>query len=103
VKSRFHKGAARDLREAVEYYDLAAPGLGARLVAEVRAAVGFLETFPLGARRPTVDIHGKALVRFPHTLLYIIEQNEVVILAVAHQRQDIGRWFEIVRGRREVD
>jgi plasmid stabilization system protein ParE len=102
VKSRFHEGAASDLREAVDYYDMAAAGLGDRLVAEVRAAVGFLKTYPLGARRLTDDIRGKALVRFPHTLLYIIEKNEVVILAVAHQRQDIGSWFEIVRGRRGV-
>ncbi len=42
----------------------------------------------------------KTLVRFPHTLLYVIEGNEVVILAVAHQRQDFHEWLQIVGGRR---
>jgi plasmid stabilization system protein ParE len=100
VKSRFHPGAQSDLAEDVEYYDLAAPGLGDRLLAEVRAAVGFLEAFPFGAPSVADEIRGKVLVRFPHTLLYVIEENEVVILGVAHQRQDLQAWLQIVRARR---
>lgn len=42
----------------------------------------------------------KSLVRFPHSLLYVIEENEVVILAVAHQRQDFDAWVEVVKTRR---
>lgn len=81
-------------------YDDATSGLGDQLVAEVRAAVEFLEKFPRAARVLSGDIHGKDLVRFPHTLLYVIEENELVILAVAHQRQDLQAWLEMVRARR---
>ncbi len=54
--------------------------------------------------RPPVlsgEIRGKPLGRFRHTLLYTLETNEVVILAVAHQRQDLETWLEIVLTRRE--
>lgn len=100
MKSRFHESADADLTEDVQYYDGAASGLGDQLIAEVRAAVEFLERFPKAARILSGKIHGKALVRFPLTLLYVIEENELVILAVAHQRQDLQAWLEIVRARR---
>jgi plasmid stabilization system protein ParE len=100
VKSRFHEDAQTDLAEDVGYYDLAASGLGDRLLAEIRVAVAFLEVYPMAARVLAGEIRGKALVRFPHTLLYSIEMNEVLILAVAHQRQDLRHWLEIVQARR---
>jgi hypothetical protein len=49
VKSRFHAAAETDLTEDVAYYDGATPGLGDRLLAEVRIAVTFLETYPMAA------------------------------------------------------
>ena len=101
MKSRFHEAAETDLAEDVRYYDSAAVGLGDRFLAEVRVAVAFLEAYPMAARVLTGEIRGKPLGRFRHTLLYTIEANEVVILAVAHQRQDLETWLEIVRTRRE--
>lgn len=100
MKSRFHEGAEADLADDYRYYNDAYSGLGDQLVAEVRAAVEFLEQFPQGAPELSGEIRGKTLVRFPHTLLYVIQSNEVVILAVAHQRQDFDEWLQVVRGRR---
>ena len=100
MKSRFHEAAAQDLADDIAYYDAASPGLGAQLLAEVRAAVAFLETFPQGAPEHSEDIRIKSLIRFPHSLLYVIENNEVVFLAVAHQRQDLDAWVEMVKTRR---
>lgn len=100
MKSRFHESAESDLIRNFQYYNLATPGLGDPLVAEVRGAVHFLEEFPEGARLVSGNIHGKALVRFPHTLLYVVEKSEIVILAVAHQRQDFEAWLRIARERR---
>ncbi|HVS31697.1 MAG TPA: type II toxin-antitoxin system RelE/ParE family toxin [Thermoanaerobaculia bacterium] len=100
MKSRFHEAAAKDLADDIAYYDAATPGLGIQLLVEVRAAVQFLETFPLGAPEHSETMRVKSLVRFPHSLLYVIEENEVVILAVAHQRQDFNAWVEVVKTRR---
>jgi plasmid stabilization system protein ParE len=100
VKSRFHEEADTDLTEAVEFYDRKSVGLGDRLVAEVRAAVAFIEEYPSAAAVIEQDIRGKVLVRFPHTLLYAIGEEEILILAVAHQSQDPETWREILHGRR---
>ena len=100
MKSRFHEAAEADLAEDYRYYEDASSGLGDQFVAEVRAAVQFLEQFPHGAPELSGEIRGKTLVRFPHSLLYVVDGNEVVILAVAHQRQDFHEWLQVVRGRR---
>lgn len=100
MKSRFHEYAAADLTDNYRYYNEASAGLGDQFVAEAQAAVEFLEQFPHGAPEISSDLRGKILMRFPHTLLYVIHENEVVILAVAHQRQDRDEWLRIVQGRR---
>ena len=67
-------------------------GLGRRLFEEVRAAVRTLETYPeMGTPRN----HGTRrilLARFPFDLVYIIEAESIVILALAHQRRRPGYW-----------
>jgi len=100
VKSRFHEAAQRDLTDNFRYYNEATVGLGDQLVAEIRAAVEYLETYPEGAPVVAGPIRAKALVRFPHSLLYVVEKGEVVILAIAHQRQDFDEWLRVARDRR---
>jgi len=50
--ARFHELAEWELIEAVAHYDTRAEGLGDRLLAEVRAAVGYIEEFPESSRTP---------------------------------------------------
>ena len=100
MKSRFHERAAEDLAEEVQYYNDASPGLGLRYLAEARAATRLIERHPRLAPIVAGEIRAKHLIRFPHTLLYFVGSDEIVILAVAHQRQDLSRWLEIVRSRR---
>ena len=100
MKSRFHKAADEDVSRNFHYYNEASEGLGYQFIVELRAAVDFLEQFPEGARTVAGDVRGKPLVRFPHTLLYVTNSNEVVILAVAHQRQDFDAWVRIAQARR---
>lgn len=99
MRSRFHEQAAGDLDEDVRYYNDASPGLGLQFLAEARAAVKLLERHPRLGTVVADEIRAKHLIRFPHTLLYALDEDEVVILAVAHQRQDLSRWIEIVRSR----
>jgi plasmid stabilization system protein ParE len=103
VKSRFHEAADADLTGAIAYYDTASAGLGDRLLAEVRAAIAYLEQFPMSAPILDDDIRGKVLVRFPHTLLYVIDDAQVLILAVAHQSQDVAAWLATVSDRRRTE
>ena len=94
MKSRFHEAADAELTEAVAYYDGKAAGLGDRFLADVKAATRYIEQYPEIA--PIIDegVRAKVLVRFPYSLMYIVEEHELYILAVAHQSRRPGYWMD---------
>jgi plasmid stabilization system protein ParE len=88
---RFSRPARDDLRHGVFWYEEAREGLGARFAADVRKAVDLILRAPdrWPVRRGT---HRYVLRHFPYTIAYRVIAEQVVILAVAHQRLDPGAW-----------
>jgi plasmid stabilization system protein ParE len=95
MSSRFHQLAAAELSEAVAYYDTKVEGLGDHLLAEIRAAVAYIEDFPESSPIIDREVRRKVLVKFPYDLFYSVANSEVVILSVAHESRRPGFW----RGR----
>lgn len=90
-----HPEAATDLREAAEYYRERAGALLARVfLGEFERAMVLLEKHPLlGAQW----LHGKrrlVMRRFPYSIIYVTIDQEVLVLAVAHQSRRPGYWRE---------
>ena len=94
MKSRFHEAADAELREAVTYYDRKTTGLGDRLLAEVKAATRYIEQYPEIAPVIDEDVRAKVLVRFPYSLMYVVDPDEVFIVAVAHQSKRPAYWTD---------
>src|SRR5258708_7489018 len=94
MKARFHDAAQVELAEAVDYYDEKTDGLGGRLLAEIRAATRRIEQYPEIA--PEIDhaVRGKVLSTFPYTLMYVIDPDELFIVAVAHHSKNPGYWVD---------
>jgi hypothetical protein len=94
MKSRFHEAADAELSEAIAYYDGKAPGLGDRLLTDVKAATRYIEQYPEIA--PIIDdgVRAKVLVRFPYSLMYVVEEHELYIVAVAHQSKRPSYWAD---------
>lgn len=79
-------------REAVRYYESEAPGLGLAFAAEVRNAVSEIITNPKAATRLESGIRRRLVRRFPYGLLYSLEGDVLVIIAVAHQKRRPRYW-----------
>lgn len=94
MKSRFHDAADAELSEAVAYYDDKASGLGDRFLAEIKAATRYIEQYPEIAPIIEEGVRAKVLVRFPYSLLYVVEEHELYIVAVAHQSKRPGYWAD---------
>ena len=94
MKSRFHEAAEVELTEALVYYDDKAFGLGDQFLAEIKAATRHIEQHPEIA--PVIDagVRVKVLVRFPYSLVYVVEPNELYIVAVAHQSRRPAYWLD---------
>ncbi len=89
--------AARDqLDEALEYIARDAPEAASDLLTRVLSASASLSV--LSERGRPVPEAMRASVREllvdPFRLVYLVEAERVVVLAVLHQRQDFRRWVE---------
>jgi plasmid stabilization system protein ParE len=86
--------AETELAEAFEWYEERVPGLGSEFLLAVDAV------FRCIIRNPQMYpvIHKamrRALVRrFPYQVLFVIETNRVVVLAVFHVKRNPKRWQE---------
>ena len=92
MKIEFFRGAAEDLIQAVEYYEMRQRGLGRDLAAEVqRVAATLLELPTLGERLDR--IHRRVqLKRFPYGLIVRLEGDVIRVVAVAHRRRRARYW-----------
>jgi plasmid stabilization system protein ParE len=89
---RYHQAAEDELLTEIGYLELRVPGLGRRFYSEVQRAENFLAVFPESAREVAPDIRKYPLRKFPFSLLYSIEKDGVLILAVAHHRRRPRYW-----------
>ncbi len=93
---RFLEEAAEELKAATEFYDEEAPGLGRILVLEVQKLTESIVDNPYIGSRVRPNIRRRALRRFPYYILYSIEANDVLVVAVAHHRRAPGYWEDRV-------
>ena len=88
----FHPEAALEFEEAVRYYRERGRTLGDRFAAEVRTTILRIAATP-GRWRVLEDDVRRCLLRvFPYSVLYTIEPDFVLIVAVAHARRQPGYW-----------
>ena len=105
MRVRFHSGAAADLTSAGDWYEQQLPGLGSDLAEEVTQALDAITKRPLTwplwpGIGEAAGVRRFLLARFPFAVGYIVEEDELVVLAVAHLRRRPGYWLERLRGGR---
>lgn len=89
---RYHEAAEEELLNEIGYLELQAQGLGRRFFAEIRRAEGRIVRFPQSAQEIRPGIRKAILRTFQYSLLYAIEPEEILVLAVAHHRRRPGYW-----------
>ena len=91
---RFHRLATAEIDHEVDYYESRESGLGTALEDEIEAVIAMILQFPEAApqwkNRP--DRRVVVLDRFPFTMPYQINHDEIVILALAHMSRRPGYW-----------
>jgi toxin ParE2 len=96
MKARFLPAAAFELEAAADYYAEVGPGLGRDFRNEIRRLVTLISNHlrvghVVNAGTKTAlrefDLH-----RFPYRLIYSIEGDSIMIVAVAHQHRRSSYW-----------
>jgi plasmid stabilization system protein ParE len=99
MKSEFLPEAEKEFREAARYYENEAPGIGIAFIVELHKAVAAILDNPLAAQEERNNIRKKVLPRFPFNVLYSVENETVVIVAVAHQKRRPTYWRRRLKKR----
>ena len=89
----YHEAAEEELLGEIGYLELRANGLGRRFFAEVRRAENLISQFPESATEILPGIRRHVLRKFRYSLIYAIETDCVLILAVAHHSRRPGYWI----------
>ena len=92
----FRPEAREELREAIRFYEKEQTGLGAELLAEVRAAVEHVLANPGAAPPFQAGTRRKLVARFPYSIVYLHESGRTEIVALLHHRREPEYWTDRV-------
>ena len=92
MKFVFHPDAERELNEAIEWYESREPGLGLDFATQVHAAIQRALAFPLAWQDMGSDIRRTLVHRFPYGVLYVADNNQLLIIAVMHLHRQPDYW-----------
>ena len=88
----FHPEALAELEAAVRYYTAVRPGVGLRFVTSVEEAIDRILEAPFRWRILEADVR-RCLTRiFPYAVLYTVEPEFVLIIAIMHSHREPGYW-----------
>ena len=92
IPVRCHQAAEDELLHEIGYLELQAPGLGRRFFGEIQRAENLIAQFPESVPEVKPGIRKRVLRKFRFSLIYSLEKNHALILAVAHhsRRPDFG-------------
>ena len=92
MRYEFHPDALVELEQTARYYGAREAGLDGRFVDSVEEAIGRILEAPTRWRIIEEDIRRCLTHVFPHGILYTIEQDHILILAVMHCSREPGYW-----------
>jgi len=86
--------AEEEMAAAARYYESRARGLGIDYLREVERAVKTIKKSPETWPAIKEKIRRRLVRRFPFGIIYCIEPEEIVIIAVAHLRRRPRYWVK---------
>lgn len=89
----FTRYAKQELEDAIRFYELEYSGLGKRFKEEVKSAALRIAKYPQAWSTERGDVRKCLLHRFPYKLLYSIEEDHILVIAVAHQHRKPDYWI----------
>jgi plasmid stabilization system protein ParE len=86
--------AEEEMTEAAVFYERASSGLGEDFLDDVQRVITQLREHPSMGQPLTAGLHRLLLRRFPFSVIYAVESDAIVVIAVAHQRRRPDYWKE---------
>lgn len=98
MRAIFTRLARQELEDAVRFYELEYSGLGRRFKEEVRKAALRIAEYPKAWSIERGEVRKCLLHRFPYKLLYSLEKDHILVIAVAHHHRKPDYWVDRGQG-----
>ncbi len=92
MKIDFLEAAQWELDDAFEWYETQQKNLGLQFIAEFNAAIKRISAYPDSYMLIDSTIRRCLIKRFPYCILYGINVDMIVIIAVAHLHRKPNYW-----------
>lgn len=79
--------ADAELEDASHFYENQLKGLGRQFYNEVTKAIDFIIQYPQAWHKTGQYTRRFMLKRFPYLILYVFEEEKIIITAIAHQHR----------------
>ncbi len=89
---KFHPAARTELLEARLWYEKRSPLAAVAFAQEVNAVISRIAKAPMQCPLAEHETRRAALQRFPYNVFYRVGVEEMVVVAVAHQKRRPGYW-----------
>ena len=90
---RFLRPAELEMLDAARYYELQALGLGMDFLEKIDSAVHDIGEDPERWPVLRLQIRRRLIHRFPYGLLYRVDPDEIIILAIMHLHRHPDYWI----------
>jgi plasmid stabilization system protein ParE len=92
IKYRFLTPAEEEMNDAASFYEDALVGLGRTFLDDLQHAIVRVCQYPELGSKVEPDLRRILLQRFPFSLVYAVEPESVLIVAVAHHGRMPAYW-----------
>ena len=91
---RFLTLAQQEIDEAVVWFNEHVDGTGLDFLDELDRVVRLVKSYPFASTKIERDIRRCLFARFPYSMVYGIEGQTIVVIAVAHSRRAPRYWID---------
>ncbi len=91
---RFLSLADQEVDDAVAWHNEHAEGLGRDFLDELDRLIRLIKIYPLLATQIEPEIRRFLFTRFPYSLIYGIDQETIVVIALSHQHRAPRYWVD---------
>ena len=84
--------ARGEIEEASDWYHERSGSLGSSFRAEIRACFARIRENPFKYQRLYREARSALLHRFPYSIVFVVQEPDVLVVACIHQRRDPLAW-----------
>lgn len=94
LRARFRDEVVEEVHEAIDYYEADSSTRARRFEAEFHRIVQEIKEYPERGSLTLRNARRRQLQGFPYSVIYLVKQDHVHIIAASHSSRDWGYWVK---------